>query len=48
MTTRRLLAIGLETGEIFVYCNLIAAPEKWELSSSIPVGYVLFLSPNSS
>ncbi|KAN0097379.1 WD40-repeat-containing domain protein [Tylopilus felleus] len=36
--TRRLLAVGLETGEIIVYSNLIAAPGKWEVATSIPVG----------
>lgn len=45
MTIRRLLAVGLETGEIFIYCNLIATPGKWEVTSSIPVGYAVFPKP---
>ncbi|KAI9574602.1 WD40-repeat-containing domain protein [Boletus coccyginus] len=40
--TRRLLAVGLETGEISIYSNLIAASGKWEVTSSIPIGYDLF------
>lgn len=39
---RRLLAVGLETGEISIYSNLIAASGKWEVTSSIPIGYDLF------
>ena len=39
---RRLLAVGLETGEIYIYHNLVAAPGKWEVMSTIPVGYDLF------
>lgn len=38
---RRLLAVGLETGEISIYHNLFAVPGKWEVTSSIPVGYDL-------
>jgi len=36
--TRRLLAVGLETGEIYIYCNLITTPERWEITSTIPAG----------
>ncbi|KAF8450443.1 WD40-repeat-containing domain protein [Boletus edulis BED1] len=36
--TRRLLAVGLETGEIYIYCNLVTAPGKWEVTSTIPAG----------
>ncbi|KAF8138550.1 WD40-repeat-containing domain protein [Boletus edulis] len=35
---RRLLAVGLETGEIYIYCNLVTAPGKWEVTSTIPAG----------
>ena len=38
-----MLAVGLETGEIYIHCNLIDFPEKWEITCLIPVGYDWFI-----
>jgi len=35
---KRLLAVGLETGEILIYCSLRSTPEKWDLMHSIDRG----------
>ncbi|KAG9317533.1 quinon protein alcohol dehydrogenase-like superfamily [Chiua virens] len=35
---RRLLAVGLETGEIAIYANQIVAPGGWDIVASISIG----------